>query len=168
MSVALFWCCVLSQFGLLCDNSDSPVGGEAEQYSGRVGAIVNVAKGKPLWQILHVTKICHRGFPFLFPVTEPVEVGLSKRACQLILLNNLPAVDAAVGGREVDADFEYPPRVVGERPCVAPLLDLCEGLVRGGVGLDLDDVDVVAGLDQDVDPAVGGRALRLHIPPSAR
>ena len=76
---------------------------------------------------------------------------------------NLPTVDAAVCGGEVHADSEHSSRVVGERAGVAFLFDLREGVVRGGVGLDLYDVDVVLGLDEDVDAAVGGRALCLDI-----
>ena len=69
------------------------------------------------------------------------------------------------GGGEVDADFEYPPAVVGERTGVASLLDLGQGLIRSGVSLDFDDVDVVFGLDEDVYAAVGCRALRFDIFP---
>ncbi len=85
--------------------------------------------------------------------------------CRIIDLNDLPAVDAAVCGGEVHTDSEHSSRVVGERAGVAFLFDLREGFVRGGVGLDLDDVDVVLGLDEDVDAAVGGRALCLDIFP---
>lgn len=66
------------------------------------------------------------------------------------ILLDLPAVDASVGGGEVDTDFEEGAWVIGERAGVAFVLDLREGLVRSGVGLDLDDVDVVFCLDKDV------------------
>lgn len=70
------------------------------------------------------------------------------------ILLDLPAVDASVGGGEVDADSEEGARVVGERAGVAFVFDLREGLVRSGVGLDLDDVDVVLCLDEDVYASV--------------
>ena len=79
--------------------------------------------------------------------------------------DNLPSVDAAAGGGEVDSNLEHLPRVVSERTGVAFLINLGQGLIRCGVSLDFDDVDVVFGLDEDVYAAVGRRALRLDIFP---
>lgn len=66
------------------------------------------------------------------------------------LSNHFPVIDAAGGCGEVHSYFEESARVVGELAGVVLRIDLGEGFVGGGVGLDFNDIYVMLRLNQNV------------------
>ena len=67
--------------------------------------------------------------------------------------NNYPSVNIACPGGEVHPYFEEFAGVRGEREGILPVLDLIQGLFGTAVELELHDVYVVSGLENQVYPA---------------
>ena len=76
---------------------------------------------------------------------------------------NQPLLDIAGLGREVHADLEDLPIVSGERWGVAFLLDLPQGLLGGSVELELHDIYIAIGLQDEVYTPVRGMVLHLRV-----
>lgn len=70
------------------------------------------------------------------------------------LFRNFPVLNPPGCGGEAYADLEEFSLVADKRPCIALVLNLLQGRFGGVVNLQLDDVDVVPGLEQQVYPVV--------------
>ena len=75
----------------------------------------------------------------------------------------LPGIDATILRSEADADFEDLAFVVSKPAGIGLFLNLLKGGLGGIVYLDLNDVDILPGLEQDVNPAIGGSLLHFYI-----
>ena len=75
----------------------------------------------------------------------------------------LPGIDATTLRREADAEFEDLAFVVSKPTGIGLFLNLLKGGLGGIVYLDLNDVDILPGLEQDINPAIGGSLLHFYI-----
>lgn len=75
----------------------------------------------------------------------------------------LPGINATVLRGKADADFEDLAFVIGKLPGIGLFLNLLKGGLDGVVYLDLNDVDILSGLEQDVNTTIGGGFLHLYI-----
>ena len=79
------------------------------------------------------------------------------------LFYNFPVLDAAVFRRKADPDFEKPTFVARKAAGIGLVFNLLQSGLHGVVGLDFYDVDILLGLEQDVNPAIGSGLLYLDI-----
>ena len=73
---------------------------------------------------------------------------------------NLPVLNATGLRGEADADFDNFPAVRKIGSGILSLINLTESLLGGVIILQLDDIDIVFGIDHYVYSAVGGLHLR--------
>ena len=76
-----------------------------------------------------------------------------------------PPLDIPGLGGEIRADLENLPVVSGEGQGVAFLVDLPQSLLCGSVQLELHDIDVAVGLQDEVDASVRGVVFHLRVQP---
>ena len=66
-------------------------------------------------------------------------------------------------GREVHSDFKQLSIVVSERKCIPFIVDLPEYLFGRSVQLELHDINVAFGLQNEVDPPVRGVVFHMGV-----
>ena len=84
------------------------------------------------------------------------------KASGLNLTEDLPVLNAPVGSGKVHSNPEYFTRIVGERLCIAFLIDLRQSGFSRTVYLKLNYVDIISGLEQEIDTEITHIGLRAH------